>query len=109
MNILSWIIGLLSSLASTGTFGKSLAIFVAVVGGVSGLVSGLMLLWQAVIKILQALAIIPGLSSLAALAVKLQADEQSVSSWENSFLLPILNQLSAIPVPTAAPAVVAAK
>lgn len=80
------------------------AVLVWIVAG-SGFLSGLMtvvnLIWQALVKFLQGLALLPGLSNLSHLANTLMVDEQNLESFENSYLIPVLNILSTIiPIPS---------
>lgn len=100
MDIISIILGLLPMVASYGAVGKILATIIAVAGGLSGVVTALVAMWHALVLVLQALSILPGLSSLASLAQALAADEAKITSFSQGTLLPLLNRLSAVQLPT---------
>lgn len=63
-------------------------------------INALTAFWAALVALFTAMSSIPGLSFLATWASTLSEDEATVSSFENSFLLPLLNQLSITPLPT---------
>lgn len=103
ISILSTIIGYLPTLAANGgVFATIITWVIAVSGSLAGLVTAMNLVWQGVVKVLQALSLIPGLSGLGNVATLLSVDQQALENWENSYLIPVLNTLSTlVPVPTA--------
>jgi hypothetical protein len=96
VSVVQIIIGLAASVPVVGTY---LAIVLPYALALPLLVTSFVALWHAIVVFLSAVGAIPGLSSLSALGVKLSADEQIISDFSQSKLLPILNQLSAIPLP----------
>lgn len=91
--------GLAQSMGGVPMVAKILAIVVMVAGLLSALVSALIALWHAVVGVLLAVGAFPKMQSVAALAAKLQVEEQKVDDFANNKLIPILNRLSVIPLP----------
>jgi hypothetical protein len=98
VSIVNFLVQLLSNIPVVGHF---LAVVMPYLLSLPVVASALVGLWQAIVVCLQALSQVPGLSGLSGLAASLQADEASINSFEQNYILPILNQLSAIPLPTA--------
>lgn len=73
----------------------------------SVIVTPLVGVWKALVALMQSLAKVPGLTGLAALAAQLQADDSKVEGVLNQYILPIIQDLSLISVPTAPAAPVA--
>jgi hypothetical protein len=110
MAILQMLISLISSLGSIPAVGKILAEVVGAVGGVILLVNGLMAVWAGLVQVLNGLAKIPGIGGVFASAANaLSVDYNSVNTWEQGVLLPLLQQISAINVPVTAASAAAAK
>jgi hypothetical protein len=102
MDLLSIVLGALPVIASSfGPAGKVLAIVIAVAGGLSGVVTALVMLWHAVVIVVKALSVMPGLSALAKVSDMLSADEQKISDFSQGKILPVLNRLSAVQLPAA--------
>ena len=96
VSIIQIIIGLAGSVPVVGHY---LAIILPYAMALPVLVTSFVALWQAVVVFLGALGSIPGLSFLSSISAVLAADEQKVNDFAQGKLLPILNQLSAIPLP----------
>lgn len=103
MNPSDWLNGLLSFLAGFPAVGKYLAMAGAVVGIVTVGASALVALLHGIILALQLLSGLPALAGLKPFADKFKQDEDAAESWYQSFLLPILDRLSAFKVPAVAP------
>jgi hypothetical protein len=99
MEILTLIMSLIGSLASVPFVGKFLAIVIPAAASLILVINGLMAIWAALVMILNGLSKIPGLSKLAAVASGLSVEYNSVISFEQSTLLPILQQISAFNLP----------
>lgn len=99
MDVLSMLIGLVQSLGSVPLVGKVLMYVVIFSGVAASLASAVVALWHGAVLFLQALSIIPGLSSLKKVADWFSAEESKIGDFEQGKLLPILNRLSAIPLP----------
>jgi vacuolar-type H+-ATPase subunit I/STV1 len=99
MDVLSLLISLVQSLANVPVVGKVLSIIVMVALLAGPCVTALVALWHSLVGVMAALGAIPGLSGLQSLAAKLKAEDGVVDDWANNKLLPILNRISAIPLP----------
>ena len=98
MSIITYLVGLLGSIPVVGHF---LAIALPVAAALPIAVSAFVALWHAVVMMIAALAGIPGLQGLKNIADSMKAKEDNVSSFANGKLLPLLNRISAIPLPKA--------
>jgi len=97
MDLLASVLQMLSSMPYVGPV---VVWALALMLPVSALISALVLLWQAAVKVLSALAIIPGLSGLAGAAAWLKTEDDAVEGWISGVLKPILDRLSLIPLPS---------
>lgn len=106
MDLISMLLGFLGSIPVVGSV---LAVVAKFAIPASACVTALVAVWHAVVGVLTALSL--AVPSLAGVAASLKADEDTITSFENSWILPILNRLSLIPLPQApvAPATPAAK
>lgn len=91
---------ILAAVAAIPVVGKVLGVIVVVDLALKALVNALVALWAAVVLVVQALAQIPGLSSLQSLADKMKADETVIDS-ESSKILALLDRLSSLKIPQA--------
>ena len=103
MDVTQIIVTLVSFLASIPVVGKILAVVIPALAGVSAVVTALVMVWHAFVALLQALAMIPGLQGLQGFATSMKNDEDKVTGFAQGTLMPLLNRLSAIPVPAVAP------
>lgn len=101
MDFISIIVGALPVIASYGAAGKVVAIVIAAAGGLSGLVTAIVALWHAVVLVMKAIAIMPGLGAMSKVSDMLAADEQKIDDFSQGKLLPILNRLSVVSLPKA--------
>ncbi len=85
------------------TIGHILQILAAVVAGLTVTVTGFVALWHALWGFVSGLAQIPGLSKLQGFADWLKQEEDALSSFSQK-ILGVLDRLSVIPIPKAAPA-----
>lgn len=97
--ILGIITQLLGWLQGIPMIGQIASVVVGVVTVLTMLVNGFVLAWHGLVVLMASLAQIPGLSGLQSLSDSLKADETKIDDFANNVLLPILNQLSAIPIP----------
>lgn len=101
MDVISFVITLLTGLAQVPAIGK---ILVWVVGGaavVAGIATAVVSLWHAAVVSVKALSQIPGLQGLVDVATHMSTTEAAINDFENNSLLPILNRISVIPLPKA--------
>jgi hypothetical protein len=108
MNNLAILSGLLSMLMQVPVVGPVVVFILGLVLPLSAAVTAMVLLWQAIVGMLKALAAIPGLSSLSGIANSLSVEEQAAENFVNNQIVPLLKTLSAIPLPVAAAKVAAA-
>ena len=94
--IFSWVLSLLSSIPVLGPY---LAVAMQWAVALSGIVTALVAIWHAVVLAVGALAKLPGLSGLAGLAASLSTDDTAVEGFVNTYILPLLSQLSLLPLP----------
>ena len=106
MNLMNLLPTILAMLAAIPAVGPILAKIVSVAAPVSAGVTALVACWHAVVVALAGLAHVPGLSKLQGAADFFKTTEDKIASFEHGWLMPILDQLSMIPLPTvvAAPA-----
>jgi hypothetical protein len=104
MDPISIVTSVLQMAAGVPAIGKVLAVVLGALVGVSAVVTALVAIWHAAVALVTAVATIPGLSGLAALAKSMQADSAVVDADSNQ-LLSWVERLSAIPVPQTAPPV----
>lgn len=103
-SIVTFIVGILQGIPFLGPI---LAVIITYAMPVAGIVSAIVALWHGVVLALQALALIPAFSGLKNVATALQTDENAAETFINKWVLPLLDQLSLIPLPSvpAAPVV----
>lgn len=103
-SIVSFIISILQGIP---VLGPVLAVIISYAMPVAGIVSAIVALWHGVVLALQALALIPAFKGLSSVATALQTDENAADSFINTWVTPVLDQLSMIPLPSvpAAPVV----
>lgn len=99
MQLLLTLSNLLGSLASIPAVGKILATVVAGGAALILVVNALVAIWHSVVILLNALAAVPGLSGLGGIASSMLAEEAVISDFAKGKILPILAQISALPVP----------
>jgi hypothetical protein len=99
MDIVSLIVTFVTMLGSIPVVGKVLAVAIPAIAGLAGCVTALVAIWHGFVALLVGLAKIPGLSGLAGFAEKMKNDESKVDGFLQGTLFPLLNRLSAIPVP----------
>lgn len=104
MNPMDLLTGVLTFLAQVPYVGPVIAIIVKFALPLVAVVTAIVAVWHAVVLALQALAMVPGLQGLANLANSLKTSEDKVDGFVNTYILPALNRLSVLPLPTAAPA-----
>jgi len=102
--ILSWLPAILGFIAQVPVVGKYVAILVSVSVGLITGVTAFVAMWRGIVAFIQALSLIPGLGKLSGLALKLKASEDSIDGFASNKLLPILNRLSGISLPSKPPA-----
>lgn len=96
MSFVSWLLGLVGSIPAIGpvlSFVVSTALCLIV------LVNAFVAAWHGVIVVLNAIAAIPGLSGLKKVATSMTVDEAIIDDFAKNKILPLLSQISAIPVP----------
>ena len=102
MQAVNFVIGLLQSLAgSNSTVAHYLGIVVSVSIIASLALNSLTGLWNAVVLFLNQMSAAPGCAFMAKWAATLQEDAKAVESFESGFLLPLLNSIVLIKLPTA--------
>ena len=99
MNPMDLITTLLSFLAQIPVVGTWLAAIVSYAIPASAVVTALVALWHALVLALVALAQVPGLSGLAGIANTLKTDDDAVEGFVSTYILPVLKQLSLLPLP----------
>lgn len=63
-------------------------------------VTAFVAVWHAVVLALSALAAVPGLQGLSNLANALKTDDNAVEGFVSTWIVPILDRLSVLPLPT---------
>lgn len=103
MNIdpVSLISGVLQMVSHLPLVGHYASVIIGAAVALSAVVTALIGVWHSIVLLAHALAQVPGLQGLQKLADALKADEDSINSYANGFLLPLLDRLSAVPLPTA--------
>jgi hypothetical protein len=96
ISIVSTIVGFFGKIPAIGA---ALSVLVEASLALIVLVNAFVAAWHGVIVILNAFAAIPGLSGLSSVANSLAVDEKIVDDFAQNKILPILNQISAIPLP----------
>jgi hypothetical protein len=99
MSGLDLVTTLLTFLGNIPVVGHYLSLLVSFALPLTAVVTALVAVWHAVVGIVAAVAALPGMSKLQGLADSLKADEDKLVSFENSWILPILNRLSMLPLP----------
>jgi hypothetical protein len=99
MDIINFVLGLLGSLSGVPYVGQAMYYLVLAAAVASGAVTAFVAIWHALVVLFQALALIPGLSSMAKVADFFKTTEDKISGVEKAWISPILNRLSAIPLP----------
>lgn len=99
MDVVQLLISLLGSVGSFPPIAKYLAYVVLGAGALQGIVTGLVGLWHSLVLFFNGLAKLPYLGFFQKVADFLSTEEAVFASVSSSWLIPILTQLSAIPVP----------
>jgi hypothetical protein len=99
MDIMALVVQILTFIGQIPVVGHYLQIVVEVALLAGPVVSALIAIWHAAVMSVQALSKIPGLSSLGDVATKMKANEDIIDDFSQSKILPILNQISSIPLP----------
>lgn len=108
MQFLSVIVQLLGALGNYGPVGKVLEVVVGLAAGLAGVSSAVVILWHGLVGLFQALALLPYVGqAFSKLANFFTVEEPKLDDFVNNKLVAILNQLSAIPLPSK-PAAIAA-
>lgn len=97
MDVLSLLISLVQSVSGVPMVAKVLLVIVMGAGVAASLASALVALWHSLVLIFQAIGLVS--PACTKIADKLAADEAKINDFEQGKLLPILNRLSAIPLP----------
>ena len=97
--ILQLLLGVLNSIPAVGPY---LVIVMNWIMPLAAIATSLVAVWHAVVLALQALAKLPALGGLQALADKLVTDDAAVESFLTTYLLPFLAQFSVLPLPAKA-------
>lgn len=103
MNFMNLFPTVLAMLAAIPAVGPILAKVVAIAVPVSAVATAIVAVWHACVVALAALAHIPGLSKLQGAADFFKTTEDKIVSFEKGWLMPILDQLSMIPLPVEKP------
>lgn len=101
IDLIMTVLGFLTSVPYVGTF---LAAVVGYALPLSAVVTALVAVWHAVVIAMGVLAMVPALKGLAPLANTLKTDDAAVTGFVSTWLTPILNRLSLLPLPAVAPA-----
>lgn len=103
----TFILGILQGMYNVPYVGKVVVVLLGIYGGIVGLsatlgalATSVVTLWQALQKLAAGLSLIPGLAFFSKVAAALQTETDSISSFQNGKLIPILNRLSSLPLPT---------
>ena len=104
MDIASIATMLIGMLGQVPVVGHVLQIVMPYIIALPVVITGVVGLWHSVVLLLQGLGKLPGLTKLAALGDAMSTTEAKVQNFENSTLMPIINRLSAIPLPKVAEA-----
>ena len=65
----------------------------------SAVATALFAVWQAVVKTLKAIGLIPGLGAVDAMAEKLKVSEEGASGFWTTKVLPVLDYIAHLPMP----------
>lgn len=90
---------LIASFASIPVVGKYIAIAMGFVIALSAVANSIVVVWHSLVIFMKGLASIPGLSGLQSLADSMVTSEKAIDDFVNGKLLPLLNQISSIPLP----------
>lgn len=96
MDLITMLLGFLGNIPLVGGILAKVVVFAL---PASAVVTALVAVWHAVVGVVSALSV--AFPSLAGLAASLKADEDKITSFSNSWILPILNRLSLLPLPKA--------
>lgn len=96
VSVIQIIVGIVSQIPAVGPY---IALVLPYLLALPVLVTSFVALWHAVVMFVKGLSAIPGLSILVGIADVLSADEQLVDDFAKGKLLPILSQLSSLPLP----------
>lgn len=99
MDLMSLIVQFLSFIGQIPAIGHYLQIVVMVAVLASPVISALIAVWHAAVMVVSAMSLIPGLGALIDVASKMKANESIIDDFSKSKILPILSQLSMIPLP----------
>ncbi len=99
MDVTSLITLILSLVGQIPVVGHLLVVVLPYLLAIPVLVTAFVGLWHAVVVFLKAVGQFPGLGGLSAVADSLQVEEKVIDDFTKNVLLPILNQLSSIPLP----------
>ena len=100
MNPMDLIFGILQFLGGIPAVGPVLATIVTYALPAVAVITALVALWHAIVVCIGALAVVPGLQGLAGLAAKLSGADLKVDGFVKTYVLPFLNRLSMLPLPT---------
>ncbi len=95
-SILQWVLTLLGSIPAVGPY---LVIVMNWAVPLSGVITALVAVWHAIVLAMSALANIPALAGLKKYANALSTDDTAVEGFVNTYILPVLSQLSMLPLP----------
>jgi hypothetical protein len=112
MSALPFLNSVISFLMTVPTVGPVLIKVLDILLAAAAIITPLVGVWRAVVALMQAAAKVPGLGGLSNLAAKLTADDNAVEGFVNNTLLPIVQDLSLISIPSSsgsAPAQAAAQ
>lgn len=80
-------------------FYNYLLIALAILPALAAIATAFVGVWHALVILLTALSLVPGLGALRAIADKLSVQEASITDAVNNTILPFLNRLSGIALP----------
>lgn len=99
MNPMDLISSVLAFLAQIPVVGQWLAVIVSYAVPASVVITALVAVWHSLVLALVAMSQVPGLSGLSGLANTLKTSEDSVEGFINTYVMPVLKQLSLLPLP----------
>lgn len=99
LNPIDLIMSLLAAIGSIPAVGPVLAKAIAVAAIILPAATAIVAVWHSLIGLVVSLSKVPGLSSLQGVADKLNVWDQEAEGVLNQYVLPLLNRLSALPVP----------
>lgn len=100
--ILSFLPSIVGALAAVPVVGKVLAVVISGASILIIVVNALVVVWHAIVGLLQAVAKIPGLSGVQSLADTLRADSDVIDGVVSGKIIPLLDRISSLPLPQVA-------